>query len=306
MKPARILGLAAAFFCFSLVPDSSSAAQDEKPVDPNIKQKKAVESNLKQGKVTMTVAESAELRLVSAYSTEKAEKILGEAQKAYAAAIKVLGYEGKDDPIPGKLTLYAFTEAKLYKAFLLQALKRAPRGRSMDERDLKGDVPHIVLNGAATTDKPTEASLTAQLARAAASALLSIKSGMTDETSLPNWLDAGFAENAVLRAEGNATKLAAFKAKVKALATKSRGAALQLRFVWGEGVAATPEAELVAHGFVDYLVYGPGAEKFPMILTALKPAEGNDEPSVPKAFAAADWKMEDAEAAWRKWVLTGK
>ena len=302
MWPTRILLAAAVTAAFLARP---TAAQDDKPVDPNIKQKTAVEANLKAGKVTMTVAESAELRLVTPYTIDKTEKMTAEAQKAYTAAAKALGYEGKDDPIPGKLTIYVFTDAKVYKVFLLQALKRAPRGRSTDERELKGDLPYIVLN-AGSSDKPTEAAVTAQVVRAAAAAVLTFKAGMTDGSSLPTWLEAGFAENAVLRAEGNATKLAAFKLKLKNLAIKSRGTALQLKFVWGDGVTATPEAELAANGFVDYLVYGPGADKFSTILTALKPAEGNDEPSVPKAFAAADWKLEDAEASWRKWVLTGK
>lgn len=302
MKPTRFLA-AAAFLPLLLA--LRLAAQDEKPVDPNVKQRSAVAANLKLGNATMTTAETADLRIVSPYTVEKTEKLAADAQKAYSAAIKAASYEGKDDPIPGKLTIYAFTEAKVYKVFLLQALKKAPRGRSTEEHELNGDVPFVVLN-AASSDKPSEASVSAQVARVAAATVLSYKAGMTDEYSLPTWLTTGFAENAVLRAEGNAAKLAAFKSKAKALATKTRGAALSLKFVWGDGVTPSPEVELVTNSFVDYLIFGPGAEKFPTILTALKPADGNDEPSVAKAFAAADWKMEDAEVAWRKWVLSGK
>ena len=56
----------------------------------------------------------------------------------------------------------------------------------------------------------------------------------------------------------------------------------------------------------EYLVYGPGADKFPAILTALKPGEGNETPTIWTAFTAADWKADEVEFAWRRWILTGK
>ena len=268
------------------------------------KQREAVTANLKAGKLTFNTVETPELLVSGPYPAAQLARVAGEVQKAYAAAILALKFTAKDDPIPGKLAVYIVTEPKQHKIFLLQAFKRAPRVHEAVDLQLRGEAPYVVLNAGAD-EKPSEASVTAQASRAVAAALLNIKAGTTTaDVGLPTWLETGFGNAVTLRAEGNATKLAAHKARVRGLVVKTRGLALQLPTVWGEN--PSPESDTVVTSFVEYLVYGPGADKFSAILAALKPSEGNDSPTIGTAFTAVDWKPEAIEAAWRKWATTGK
>jgi len=280
------------------------AARADDAADALAKQQSAVKANLKAGKVALATAETAELIVSAPYPPERVAKLAADVQKAYAAALKTLKYEAKDDPVAGKLAVYVITDPKAHKIFLLQALKRSPRGKEPVEMDLRGDTPQLVISAGAD-GKPTEAGVTAQACRAVAAALLTVKAGTTTgEAGLPGWLEGGFGEAVALRAEGNAAKLTAHAAKVKALAQKTRGLALQLKAVYGDAPSA--DSDLVATSFVEYLVFGPGADKFEAVLTALKAGEGNETPTIWTAFAAADWKADAVEAAWRRWVLTGK
>ncbi len=280
------------------------AARADDAADALAKQQSAVQANLKAGKVTLATAETADLIVSAPYAPERVAKLAAEVQKAYTAALKTLKYEPKDDPIAGKLAVYVITDPKAHKIFLLQALKRSPRGKEAVDRDLRGDTPQLVISAGAD-DKPTEASSTAQACRAVAAALLNVKAGTTTaDAGLPGWLESGFGDAVALRADGNAARLAAHAAKVKALAQKSRGQALQLKAVSGDAPSA--DGQLLATSFAEYLVFGPGADKFDAVLTAFKPGEGNETPTVWTAFAAADWKVDAVELAWRRWVLTGK
>ena len=286
------------------VAGSTLASRADDAADALAKQHLAVKANIKAGKVTLATAETADLIVSAPYPAERVAKIAADVQKAYTAALKTLTYEAKDDPIAGKLAVYVITDPKAHKIFLLQALKRSPRGKEAVDVQLRGDTPQIVISAGAD-EKPTEAGVTAQASRAVASALLNVKAGTTtDDAGLPGWLEAGFGNAVALRVDGNASKLAAHRAKVKALAQKSQGQALQLKAVSGDAPSA--DADVLVTSFLEYLVFGPGAEKFPAILTALKPGEGNETPTIWTAFTAADWKTEAVEANWRRWVLTGK
>lgn len=280
-----------------------SAGRADEAADKLAKQQAAVKANLKAGKVALTTAETADLIVSAPYPAERVAKLAAEVQKAYAAAVKTLKYEPKDSPVAGKLAVYVLADPKAYKIFLLQALKKASRGKEAVEADLRSETPYLVLNAGAD-EKPTEAGAAAQASRAVAVAVLSIKAGTTGTAGLPTWVETGFGNAVALRAEGNAGKLAAHAGKVKALVAKSRGAALQLKAVYGDAPSA--DADLVTTSFLEYLVYGPGAEKFPELLTALKTSEGGEAPTLWTAFTTLEWKPETVEAAWRKWAVTGK
>ena len=282
----------------------SHAARADDAADALAKQRSAVKANLKAGKVTLVTAETADLIVSAPYPPERVAKLAAEVQKTYTAALKGLKYEAKDDPVAGKLAVYILTDPKAHKIFLLQAFKRAPRPNGAVEMDLRGDTPQLVISAGAD-GKPTEASSTAQASRAVAAALLNVKAGTTTgEAGLPGWLESGFGDAVALRAEGNAPKLAAHAAKVKALAQKSRGVALQLKAAYGEAPSA--DSELVATSLVEYLAFGPDAAKFPAFLGGLKSVEGAEAPTAWAALTAAGWDATAIEAAWLRWVLTGK
>lgn len=298
LRTAFALGLTVTGFALL-----GAVSRADEAADKLAKQQAAVKANLKAGKVALTTAETADLIVSAPYPAERVAKLAAEVQKAYAAAVKTLKYEPKDPPIVGKLAVYVIADPKAYKIFLLQALKRSPRGKETVESDLRSETPQMVINAGAD-EKPTEAAVAAQASRAVAVALLSIKAGTTGTAGLPTWLETGFGNAVALRAEGNAGKLATHAGKVKALAAKSKGAALQLKAVYGDAPSA--DTDSVTTSFVEYLVFGPGAEKFPELLTALKSSEGNEAPTIWTAFTVLEWKTETVEAAWRKWAVTGK
>ena len=280
------------------------AARADDAADALAKQQSAVKANLKAGKVTLATAETADLIVSAPYPPERVTKLAAEVQKTYAAALKTLKYEAKEDPVAGKLAVYVLTDPKAHKIFLLQAFKRAPRANAAIEMDLRGDTPQVVVSAGADA-KPTEAISTALASRAVAAALLNVKAGTTTEgAGLPTWLEAGFGDAVALRAEGNASKLAAHAVKVKALAQKSRGAALQLKVAYGETPLA--EGELVTASLVEYLAFGPDAAKFPAFLDGLKSVEGAEAPTAWVALTVAGWDATTIEAGWLRWVLTGR
>jgi hypothetical protein len=298
----RIFALASLLICLTVCTGLTRGA-DEKE-NPLPKQLAAVKTHLSDAKLTnFNTQETDELIVIAPFAGEKLKKLATDVQKTYASASKILKFDAKQDPIAGKVAVYVFTDPKQHKIFLLQALKKSPRGKELYDIQLRGETPYIIVNAGAD-EKPTDAAVTAITCRAVGAGLLNVKAGMTADTSLPGWLETGFGNAVMYRAEGNSAKLAAHKSKIKALAAKTRGQALTLGIVWGEG--SSPDGELLVTSFTEYLVFGPGAEQFPAILTALKPGEGNDMPTIMTAFQSLEWMPTDVEAEWRKWVLTGK
>ena len=75
--------------------------------------------------------------------------------------------------------------------------------------------------------------------------------------------------------------------------------------LWGETKPAN--AGVLAASFAEYLAYGPGAANFLKLVSGFRPGENGEMPSVQQALEAAGWKDWNAlDAAWRKWVATGK
>lgn len=291
MPPLRMLALAASF----------ALAGAGQAVDAPPEQKAAAEAKLKAAKLTLGKGETDHLLVYAAYPDAKVQAMAVTAEKAYLAAAKVLSL--KPDAVTGKVAVYALPDAKAYKAFVLQALKRSPRAKEASELKLRGETPFVVF--APAGDRPTADAVAAEAGELVAGGLLGVKAGITTGSGLPEWLERGFGRAVGLHADGNAGKLAAFKTKVRTLATKTSGRAFQFAYVWGDA-AVGADADTLATSFADYLAYGPGAAKFAAFLGAFKPAEGNDSPGVDDAFRAADWKPEELEAAWKRWAVTGR
>ncbi len=292
MLTHRMLALAA---LFALAGPGNAA--DDAPA----KQQAAAEANLKAAKLTLGKGETDHLLLFAAYPDAKVHAMAATAEKTYMAATKVLKL--KDDDVTGKVAITAVPDAKAYKVFVLQALKRSPRPKEVSDLKLRGETPYVVF--APTGGKPTADAVAAEAGELVASGLLSVKAGIATGSELPGWLEQGFGRAIGLHADGNAAKLTAHKAKVRALAGKTAGRAFQFTYVWGDA-AGGAEFDTLATSFADYLAYGPGADKFAAFLGGFKPAEGNDSPGVDDAFRAADWKMNEVEAAWKRWAITGK
>ena len=178
-----------------------------------------------------------------------------------------------------------------------RAFQVTPEGAHFDVRA----EPAFLVDPAEAGGKATDADLYFGTAARVAGALLKGKG--TGTQSVPDWLRDGFGKVTAMRAEGTSGKrYAAYKNQAKAAVPKGK-----LPDVWGD--AKSPTGETLGASFSEYLIYGPGAAKFPTFLDALRPSDTNAEPTVMQALEAAGWKEKDQpalETAWKKWVASGK
>ncbi len=291
MIAARLLVL------LSVAVTGGDAARDEAVK----KQRDAAAEQLKAAKLTPAEVETNDLLVYAALPAERAKGMAAAMQKTHDAARKVLKVDPKNPLWAGKLTAYLLPDPKQFRGLMLQVVKRAPRTRETYIIDQRGDAP-LIVSGAAPGERLTDARLTADASAMVAAAVLGRVIGTS--ATPPQWLLGGFGRAAYLHAEGNAEKLAAHKSKVRGIYTRTRGQAFKVTAVWEEQPGVDPET--VATSLVEFLAYGPPAEKFPAFVAAFKPTDTDPNPRTEAAVAAAGWKPDDLEAAWKKWVQTGK
>lgn len=279
--------LLAALFALGLARSLPAA---DSPVEG---QKAAAAARAKLGKAPAGRAET-EHFLVHAATDAQAKAIADAAERGHKSANAALKL--KADAVPGKIAVFALPDAKAFKLFSLQALKRSPDAGVTSDVRLRGDNPTVAYTPAGKADPDEPAALVA-------AGLLNVKAGTAATGSLPSWLDAGFGRAAVLRGEKQDAKLAAHKAKVRALAARTGNRAFAFMNVWGD--KPNPDADLLSTSLAEYLAFGPGADKFSAFLGALKPTDDRREPSIDAAFEAAGWELPAAEMAWRKWAAGG-
>lgn len=293
MTPTRLTVIALAL-------SSAVAAAGDKP-EVVKKQLATATANVKAAKLTVAHAETDHLLVFAPGTEDKAKSAAATFEKAYTSAAKSLKVGADEKLWTGKLAVYVLPETRQFRGFLLEALKRAPQGRESYVFELRRDDPFVAA-GTGLGEKPSDAEVTAEAAGLVAAAVLTAKGGTA---TFPDWLLRGFGRAAHLRADGGATRLSAFRTKVKGLYTKTRGAPFKPAVVY-DPMATGPDVDTLTTSFVEYLAFGPEAEKFPKVVQALKPSEEAPNPTVATALAAVEWTPEAIEAGWKKWVMTGK
>lgn len=279
-------------FCVLVAMSSLPAAADEL----SDKQKAAAVKNLKSaGLSNVTTVESANFIVCVSLPEAKAKAIAESLEKVSVTAKKALQFEPNEEPWKGKLTVYIFDDRRPFQMFMLQVAKQ----RSSDPYHIsvRSDVPFIA-RGIEVGKKPTDAETTADAGKLVAGALLGTKAGAT--TPLPEWIRFGFGRAVVARAAGQGSRpLNDLKAKAKAAVTARPPA--QAEDAWASG------NEIVDTSLMDYLAFGPtAAANFPKFLTALRPSEDGDAPSMDQVLMTMTWTKEDLDKVWKKYVITGK
>jgi hypothetical protein len=276
-----------------------AVAQD----DPVKKQKDAAADNLKLANLDKVV--SAETDAILLYTTQpeaKAKALAAAAQKSYDAAVKVLKVEDKAKLWPGKLTAVVLPTRTNYNSFVRLVLKDRPEAVESHRVNSLTDAPFVLI-GVEPGTTPTDASLADELGQAVAAVTLARKVGTrTTATVLPYWLTEGFGTVVVARAEGNAAKLTALKAKQRATFGKKTVGSFKVGNVWGTD--KVKDQDVLAASFVEFLLFGPDA-KFDKFVNAFKPGENANGP-VPTstALAALEWTDEAAlDNLWKGWVV---
>lgn len=261
-------------------------------------QKKAVAANLKKAEIAKaTVTETDHFIVAATLPEEKAAALGASLEKVYATARKALQFEEKEEPWKGKLAVYFLTDSKQYKLFVRSVLMEKPDSDSFVK--LRQDDPMVVVS-VEVTGKAADADLFGEAGAFVGAAVFQGKFGSTE---FPAWVRTGFGRAAAYRAEGaNSKRTQAYKARARtaALGGKGKGPA-PITSVWdgtGDDVLAT--------SLMDYIAFGPGQPNFLKFVNGFRPNENTPTPGVAQALEAAMWKQDQLDAAWKKWVASGK
>jgi hypothetical protein len=278
------------------------AARDDRAAEVK-KEKAVVEANLTMaGLGKLSQAETDDL-LVYATVPEAKVKALGDgAQKSFRLACATLKF-GPDEKLwPGKLSLVVLTDPQQFTTYVRLVEQRRPDKGVYYSMDLRSDVP-AVIDSVDAGEKATDAEIRADAATIVAAALLAKKAGTG--TPLPEWLLLGFGRTIAVRSEGG-PKLSAYRTKVKAavLGSKAQPIPARVSDVWNGQKGK--DSDLVSASLAEYLAFGPEAEKFPKLLSALKPSDTQPMPTVATALTNLEWTSDALEIGWKQWVAKQK
>jgi hypothetical protein len=291
--------LAAAFAVVVLA--LTAPAQEKKDEKADVsKQKDAVAANLKKADLPAAhVTETEHFLIATTISKDKAKALVATLEKVVSKARAGAQFEEKEEPWKGKLAVYYLPEGRDFKSFIRNVAMEQPGGVHYE---LRSDNPMIV-DPVELPGKPTESDQHFNTAALVAGAYLRAKAGTA---KVPEWLADGFGRVTAMRAEGAGSKrYPAYRRAAVAAVRGTAGKPAALGDLWAED--RTTNVDTLANSFADYLAYGPGKENFPKLITGFRPNEGGGIPTVPQALEAAGWKdVAMLEAAWRRWVTTGK
>lgn len=267
--------------------------------------KAAAEANLKKvGATKFTTAETDDVFVIGTIPDGKAKPIAEQAQKALTYARTALKFDAKDALWSGKLTVYVFADGGTFASFARQVEQRRPDKQAWYGLNHRAEPPYVAV-GPEPGEKQTDADVQADAAAVVGAAVLSRKAAATPSNPLPEWLSIGFGRAAHARAAGG-TRLADYRKMTKAavIGTKTKPALTRVQDVL-DGVKGK-DSEWVSASLAEYLAFGPEAGKFSTFLGGFKGSDNNQSPTVADAMAAAEWKPDWMDGAWKKWVATAK
>ncbi len=285
-----------------LLSTRSSVAQDD-PKAATEKQKQSIVANFTKLKIPKPfVAETDGLIVYSPLPENRVKSLSENLQKVFTFAKANLKFEATEKLWPGKLSVVVFSDPRQLDFYLRTIEQVKPERDNWYMLNIRSELP-VVLVCPERASKSTDTELTNDVGTLVSMALLNKKGGTA---TLPIWVQMGYGRITSIRADSKMSTLANYRAKAKVVVVGSRTkpAPVRLDDVWSG--AKNAESELVWTSLLDYMAYGPGAENFPKFLNGFRPGENGAEGSVMAALESAEWKSEELELAWKRWVLTGK
>jgi hypothetical protein len=298
------LALAAALAVIAFGSLDPAPAQDKKKADGGKDPAKAsaVENLKKAGVAKPTAVETKNFVVAGSLPESKARALGAALEKTLAVARKAAKFDEKESPWKGgRLVVYFLPDSDEYQSFMRRVLQVRPEGAHADFRA----EPSFLVDPVELPGKPTEADQYAATAARVAGELLKAKG--TGTQRVPEWLREGFGRVSAMRAEGTGSKrYLAYRAQAKAAAFGTKtGRPAAIADVWGG--QKSPGSDALANSLAEFVAFGPKAAEFDKFIDALRPGEGNMNPTAMSGFMALGWKDEAAaEAAWKRWVQTGR
>lgn len=281
------------------LPAAGQAKQKEKdkpkPPEPE-KFAELAGANMKKADVKSPSVIETDNLVVATALPESATKTLATAlQKAFAMAAKGLKYD--EGEMKMRLVVYAFADVDQFRSFQRSVLKVRPDPDEFTAVDVKSDVPYVAVSARRGEKTANFEALTGhELCRA----MLTKKGG---NARIPDWMKDGFARAVQMRA--NPSSAGTDRGAVQRMAPPVRKGAKVTPVADKAWSAPGKDRDLVAASLMDFLAFGPGAEKLGTLLNGLVPATGTDMPTFAAALMGADWTVEDLDKAWREWIAKG-
>jgi hypothetical protein len=293
------LALAAATAALALGSLAPARGQDKEK--PDGAKAAAIENLKKAGVAKPTAVETKNFVVAGSLPEAKAKALGATLEKTLAVARKAAKYDEKESAWKGgRLTVYFLPDNEEYKAFMRRVVKATPEGAHANFRA----EPAMLVDPVDLPGKATEADQFAATAARMAGELLKAKG--TGTQAVGEWLRDGFGRLCVMKAEGpSSRRYQTYRAQAKGAVFGSKtGKPAAVADVWGG--QKSPTADLLANSLAEFLAFNPKND-FGKFIDALRPGEGNQTPTAMSGFMALGWKDEAAaDAAWKRWVQTGK
>jgi hypothetical protein len=286
----RHLGLCA------LLLTSPLAAQDQKYPPEKLKEI-ATEGLTKADVRDGRVVETEHLIVASGLPEAKAKAAADAAEKMYVRAHKALKFDAPAASEP-KTLVYLFPDVDAYRSYKRNILKERVADDEYSMQDVKGDYTLIALAPRRGDKNPKFEVLAAE---EVGKALLVKKGG--PNARITEWMKDGFVKAVNWRA--TPSSVGPERARARQLAPripKGWKDAKSIELAWtGTGT----DKDAIAVTLMDFLTFGPGADKLALILGALVPTDEVMDPKPGQALLAPGWKMDEIEYLYRDWLYKG-
>jgi hypothetical protein len=275
---------------------SNVALQAQDGADKLAAQKKAARENWALFEAGEAASQETEhLLIVAPKAMERRLRELGvNLEKGYSLAAKAVQSKPNEVPWPGKLTVYLVAERDQFTTFVRRVEKRRLEEDETGSHLVEGELPHAIAGPARAKG---DLSLGHEAVAQIGAALLQQKAGA--KVPLPEWLAPGFGRATVWRAYPTDKNVIADRRLVKALIAGKKRTASD---VWN-GMLESEEAIVLRASLAEFMAFGPGAAKFPALLSGFKPAENQESRTIAQALESANLDPKAIEARWGTWAL---
>jgi hypothetical protein len=282
-----------------LLGTTTAAALVQAPAVPKLdpaliqKQKEQLKNQLDKVKIPgVTILETPHFLLASTLEADKLRLMQAQLEKLVPVVRAPLGLPSGEMPWKGKLAICYLPEPRDFRTFVRENLQQQPE---RVHYSLESETPLLVTSGqavGATTEADRQQVVLTQVAQA----FLQAKS---PQSQLPFWLSGSFGRVCLRRADGlKSPRYTQYRKQVLQLIRENRLKPSDL-------LAQEPpeRAEVLAESLVEFLAFGPDADKFPILLSSFRPAEDGQIPSAASVLERLGLSGMTLEERWRNWFL---